>query len=121
MLIPNIGRASTKRAYTTVELDQTFTHLHQVPNFGIILPQSFDMAKYKQLYRAGRIDYAEQKLSRNTSINYQNEIGKSISPLFGSKKSHSVPGFAGKHKQNTEVTIQPQSNNIPNNNIFNII
>ena len=43
----------------------------------------------------------------------------SISPLFGPKKTLSVPGFAGKHKQNTELTIQPTDT--PNNNILSII
>ena len=67
----------------------------------------------------GRIDYAKQKLSRETIINYQNEIGKSMSPLFGPKETFSVPGFAGKYKQNTELTIQ--QTNRPNKTILSII
>jgi len=56
--------------------------------------------------RAGRINYLQQKLSRETIINYQSKIGKSMRLLFGPKKTLSGCGFAGKHKQNTELIIQ---------------
>ena len=66
-----------------------------------------------------KIDYGKQNLPRETIINYQNEIGKSMSPLFGPKDTFSVPGFAGKYKQNTELTIQ--QTDTPNNTILSII
>ena len=42
-----------------------------------------------------------------------------MSPLFGPKEMFSVPGFAGKYKQNTELTIQ--QTNTPNKTILSII
>ena len=117
LLVPNIGRARTKRTYTKVDFDQTASHIHHAPDFGILLPQSFDMAKYERLDRAGRIEYAKQKLTRETIINYQNEIGKSMSPVFD-VNIKSVPGFAGVRKQETELTIQSIE---PDKNILSII
>ena len=98
LLVPNIGRARTKRAYTKVDFDQTASHMHHARIWVLYYPQSFDMAKYEQLDRAGRIEYAKQKLPQETIIKYQNEIGKSMSPVF-SANTKSVPGFAGVRKQ----------------------
>jgi hypothetical protein len=75
------------------------------------------MAKYERLDRAGRMEYAKQKLHRETIINYQNAIGKSMSPIFG-VNTKSVPGFTGVRKQDTELTIQSTKSNI---NILGII
>ena len=47
LLVPNIGRARRKRPYTKVEFDQTASHMHHAPDLGIVLPQDFDMAKYR--------------------------------------------------------------------------
>jgi hypothetical protein len=80
--------------------------MHYAPDFNIPLPSNFNMSHYMNLDRAGRINYAQQKLSRETIINYQNKIGKSMCLLFGPKKTLSVSSFAGKHKQNTELIIQ---------------
>jgi len=63
LLVPNSGRARRKRAYNRVEYEQTASHMHHAPDFNIPLPSDFDMANYMSLDRAGRIDYAEQKLS----------------------------------------------------------
>ena len=119
LLVPNPGKVRTKRNYNRVEFEQTASHIHHAPDFNIPLPSDFDMSHYMNLDRAGRIDYAKQKLSREIIISYQNEIGKSMSPLFGRKKTFSVPGFAGKYKQNTELTIQ--QTDTPNNTIISII
>ena len=119
LLVPNPGKARTKRNYNRVEFEQTASHMHHAPDFNIPLPSDFDMSHYMNLDRAGRIDYAKQKLSREIIISYQNEIGKSMSPLFGPKETFSVPGFAGKYKQNTELTIQ--QTNTPNKTILSII
>ena len=117
LLVPNIGRARTKRAYTKVDYDQTAAHVHHAPDLGIVLPQDFDMAKYEKLTRADRIEYAKQKLPRETIINYQNAIGKSMSPVFGVKTT-SIPGFGGVRKYETELTLQSIK---PNTNILGII
>ena len=69
-----------------IEFEQTVSHMNHAPDFNIPLPSDFDMSHYMNLDRVGRIDYAEQKLSREIIISYQNEIGKSMSPLFGPKK-----------------------------------
>ena len=119
LLVLNPGKAYTKRNYNRVEFEQTASHMHHAPDFNIPLPSDFDTSHYMNLERAGRIDYANQKLSREIIISYQNEIGKSMSPLFGPKKTFSVPSFAGKYKQNTELTIQ--QTNTPNNTFVSII
>ena len=119
LLVPNAAKARTKRDYNRVYFDQSASHMHHSPDFDISLPADFDMNKYKSLDRAGRIAYAKEKLPRETIINYQNEIAKSMSPLFGTKKTLSVPGFAGKDKRNTELTIQQKD--IPDKNIISII
>ena len=119
LLVPNPGKARTKRDYIRVEFEQTASHMHHAQDFNIPLPSDFNMSHYMSLDRAGRIDYAKQKLSQETIINYQNEIGKSMSPLFGPKETFSVPGSAGKYKQNTELTIQ--QTNTPNKTILSII
>jgi hypothetical protein len=93
--------------------------MHHASDLNIPLPSDFDMVHYKNLNRADKIDYAKQKLPRETRINYQNEIGKSMSPLFGPKETFLVPGFAGKFKQNTELTIQ--QTDTPDKTILSLI
>lgn len=118
LLVPNPGKARTKRNYNRVEFEQTASHMHHAPDFNVPLPSDFDMSHYMNLDRAGRIDYAKQKFSRESIISYQNEIGKSMCPLF-EKKTISIAGFAGKYKQNTELTIQ--QTDTPNHTILSII
>jgi len=119
LLVPNPGKARTKRNYHRVEFDQTASHMHHAPDLNIPLPSDFNMVHYENLNRADKIDYAKQKLPRETIINYQNEIGKSMSPLFGPKETFLVPGFAAKFKQNIELTIQ--QTDTPNKTILSII
>lgn len=118
LLVPNLGKARTKRNYNRVEFEQIASHMHHAPDFNIPLPSDFDMSHYMNLDRAGRIDYAKQKFSRESIISYQNEIGKSMCPLF-EKKTFSVADFARKYKQNTELTIQ--QTDTPNHTILSII
>jgi hypothetical protein len=75
------------------------------------------MAQYLAADRKGQIEYAKQHVSRETIIEYQNAIGKSMSPVFG-VKTMSIPGFAGVRKYETELTIQRIK---PNMNILGII
>lgn len=111
LLIPNTGRLRKKRTHTKVEFDQTAVHIHHAPDFGISLPAKFDMNKYLSLDRAGRLDYANKSLPRETIINYQNEIGKSLCSIFNiGGKTILVPGFAGKQKIGTELTIEQKPN-----------
>jgi len=117
LLVHKIGRAGNKRDYTKVDFDQTASHIRHVQDFGIVLPQGLDIAKYKRFDRAGRIEYAKQKLPQETFINYQNAIGKSMSPIFG-VNTKSVQCFAGIRKQEAELTIQSTK---PNTNILGII
>ena len=119
LLVPNAAKARTKQDYIRVEYDQTASHIHHAPDLGISLPANFDMTKYNNLDRAGKIAYAKEILPQEIIIAYQNEIAKSMSPLFGTKKTISVAGFAGKHKQNTELTIQ--QTNVPDSTILSII
>jgi len=107
LLIPNVGRFRQRRPFTRVEYDQTASHIHHAPDFNIALPANFDMKKYIRMSRADRIAYANQMLTRETIINYQNEIGKSMCPIFGPlENTFSVPGFAGKNKIGTELTFR---------------
>lgn len=82
---------------------------------GIELPASFDMGMGK----ADRIEYAKANLPRETIIHYQNEIGKSLQPIFGIK-TNTVPGTAGKFKNNVELTIQ-QNPRKPNHNRLSVV
>jgi hypothetical protein len=119
LLIPNTGRLREKRPYTNVEYDQTAAHMHHASDFDIKLTLDFNMAKYERLDRTGRLDYVNQKLPQETVINYQNAIGQSMCPLFNIPgKTTSVPGFAGKHKIGTELSIQQSPNGI---NMLSII
>ncbi len=93
--------------------------MHHAADFNISLPSDFDTTHYMSLHRADRINYAKQKLSRETIIHYQNEIGKAMSPRFGPKQTFAVPGFAGKFKQNTELIIQ--QTNTPDKSIISMI
>ena len=102
MLVPNNARNRPKRTFFKVEFDQTSTHLHHSEELGILLPKDFNMEQYLAADRKGRIEYAKQHVSRETIIKYQNSIIKAM--LQGDPTP--VPGFAGKFKQNTELTIQ---------------
>ena len=113
LLIPNTGRLRKKRTYTKVEYDQTAAHMHHASDLDIQLPSDFNMAKYESLDRAGRLDYVNQNVPREIVINYQNAIGQSMCPIFNIPgKTVSVPGFAGKHKIGTELTIQQRPDSI---------
>jgi len=63
-----------------------------------------DMAYYKNLKRAGKIQYARSKLSRSTIISYQNEIAKQLIPVYN-PNTYSVGGIAGKKKVSTQLLI----------------
>lgn len=92
-----------KRSLNRVEYDQTASHLHHAPDYGIQLPPDFNMATYKALNKADKIQYAKQHVSPETIIAYQNVIGMSMNPLFG----------AGKNRVNVGLVIQqiPKTNN----------
>ena len=111
LLIPNTGALKKKRAYTKVEFDQTATHMHHAPDFGIPLLANFDMNKYQSMDRAGKLAYVEKMLPRETVIRYQNEIGKTLCPIFNIPgTNYAVSGFAGRRKINTDLTIQQMTN-----------
>ena len=119
LLVPNMGYMAKRRPFSKVEYDQSATHAHHRPDLGMSLPKDFDIAEFLELDRAARIAYAEQKLVREGIIEYQNEIAKSISPIFGGRAdTHVVPGFAGVRKQETALTIRRVA---PENNIIGII
>ena len=119
LLVPNQSQTRRRRPYTSIKFDHTAAHIHHAPELGILLPSNFDMAEYIKRDRAGRIAYAKEMLPRETIIAYQNALGKAMSPLFGQKKTISVPGFAGVNKINTELTIQ--LGNKPDSNLISII
>lgn len=111
------------RTHTKVDYDQTASHVHHIGVFNIPLPADFDMAYYMKLNRLDRINYAKNKLPKETLIQYQNEIGKSMSPKFTefTTMKRPIPGFAGKRKYPTELTLEGKRNNNVNDNVVSII
>jgi hypothetical protein len=106
LFIPNLGSTQFQGIWKPirVEFDQTASHIHHAPEFGIKLPDNFDMVYYKSLNRRGRIEYAKSKLPRSLIISYQNEIGKNLTTVFNSN-TYSVGGAAGKRKVPTQLII----------------
>lgn len=99
LLIPDTGPLAS--GIIDVVYRQTKTHLHHAPELGIKLPSDFDIAKYKARSTAGRLQYATEKVPRETIIVYQNKIAEAISePVI------SVPGFAGKQKTDVKIKIK---------------
>jgi hypothetical protein len=81
--------------------------MHHAKEFGIELPENFDMTKYDSLDNPGRVEYTKKHVPRDTVIRYQNEIGKSMCPIFNIRgRTTSVPGFAGVFKTPTELQIE---------------
>ena len=66
--------------------------------------------------KADRIEYVKANVPREVIIAYQNEIGKSLQPIFGIK-TYTVPGTAGKFKNNVELTIQVNPSKADNNRL----
>ncbi len=67
------------------------------------------------------------QLPRETIIRYQNEIGKSLCPIFGPAPKDGrkpdflvVPGYAGKEKIDTEIRVAPKRDN-PNSFMLGIV
>lgn len=111
LLIPNIDSNHNRRPFNQIKYDQAASHLHRANEFGIQLPQSFDMFKYNALpTKFDKIKYAKQYVSPEIIISYQNGIGLAIKPIFGIEATtHAVRRFAGKHNINVGLVIQ----NIP--------
>lgn len=108
ILVPNIDTTRTMpgRSLNRVEYDQTASHLHHAPDYGIQLPPDFDLVKYKALLtKADKIAYAKQHVSPETIISYQNAIGMSMNPTFRTK-TYGIRGFAGKNRANVGLVIQ---------------
>ena len=115
LLVPNIDTTRTMpgRSLNRVEYDQRASHLHHAPDYGIQLPPDFDMVKYKDLSKADKIAYAKQRVSPEIIISYQNAIGISMNPIFGTK-TYGLRGFAGENRANVGLVIQQ----IPKTNKF---
>lgn len=78
------------------------------------------MTKYNNLDRVGKIVYAKENLPRETIIAYQNELAKSMSPLFETKKTMLVPEFtqiSGTFETDIEqiTPTDAHTNNVNNN------
>ena len=68
------------------------------------------MEKYMKLDTAGRVQYTKEQVPRDTVIQYQNELGRSLCDIYNiNGRTSSVPGFAGKRKVETELKIQQKS------------
>ena len=85
---------------TRIEFDQTASHIHHAPDFGIKLPSNFVMTKYRNLsYKPDRIAYAKKNLSKEIITFYQYAIAESMQPMFGKTTSTThIPGMAGRWK-----------------------
>lgn len=75
-----------------------------MPEFGISLPDNFNMPYYLTLNRSGKIAYAKKMLPHTTIISYQNEIAKQLSPVFN-PNTYSVEGIAGQQKVPSQLVI----------------
>lgn len=107
LLVPNQDSTSNIRKFNRVEYDQVASHLNHAKEFGVPMPPDFDMVKYQSLSKSDRIEYAKKHLSPGTIISYQNAIGRSMKPIFGTgSTTHTVRGFAGKHRTNVGLIIQ---------------
>jgi hypothetical protein len=106
-LDPNLGNTKFESVdkYIRVEFQQTTTHIHHAPEFGISLPDNFNMAYYRNLDRSGKIAYATKMLPRSTIISYQNEIAKGLTPVFN-PNTYSRDGIAGQQKVPTQLIIE---------------
>ena len=114
LLVPNIDVTRLKRGQTfnRIEYDQTATHLHHAPEFGIELPPGFDLQNYRNMNKNDRIAYVKEHVPQETIISYQNAIGLSMTPQFGTGlTTRSFRGIAGVYKQDISVVAQT----IPNN------
>jgi hypothetical protein len=83
--------------FIRVRFDQIATHLHYAHEFGIILPDNFDMPYYQKLGRASKIAYAKKMVLRNTIIIYQNEMAKRLTLIYNqniySKEGNKLPSL----------------------------
>jgi hypothetical protein len=107
LLVPNLGNTKFESVdkYIRVEFQQTATHIHHAPEFGISLPDNFNMAYYRNLGRSGKIAYATKMLPRSTIISYQNEIAKGLTPVFN-PNTYLRDGIAGQQKVPTQLIIE---------------
>ena len=90
-----------KDQFIKVGPEQTKTHLRYADDLGINLPGNFAMNHYENLDREGRIEYADKHVSRETIIDYQNEIGKAMTV----DDTIYVDGFVGKYKKDADLKI----------------
>ena len=107
LLVPNLGNTKFEGVGKSirVEFQQTATHIHHAPEFGISLPDNFNMAYYRNLGRSGKIAYATKMLPRSTIISYQNEIAKGLTPVFN-PNTYLRDGIAGQQKVPTQLIIE---------------
>lgn len=91
-------------SFIRVEFDQTASHMHHAPDFGIDLPNNFDMNYYNTLKRRDKIAYAKKVLSRETIISYQNEIAKQLTPVYN-PNTEAVLGIAGRQKVQSQLIL----------------
>jgi len=114
LFVPNLGNNKFQglNKPIRVEFEQTATHMHHAPDFGIVLPDNFDMAYYKSLNRQGKIRYAKRVLPRDLIISYQNEIAKKLIPVYN-PNTYSKEGMAGQQKVPTQLIISPPRDTFP--------
>jgi len=96
--IPSLSVEGTNEQVTAWSVAK---HAHHGPDFGINLPDNFDMNHYENLDREGRIEYADKHVPRETIIDYQNEIGKAMTV----DDTIHVDGFVGKYKKDVDFKI----------------
>ena len=83
LLIPNIDPICARNPFNRIEFDQSASHLHDAPEFGVELPKDFDMSKYKALpTKLDKIKYAKQHVPPEIIISYQNAMGLAMSSSF---------------------------------------
>jgi hypothetical protein len=116
LFVPNLDSTSKtmkNRKFNRVDYDQTASHMHHAPDHGIQLPADFDMRAYEQKDKAGKIEYAKEKLTKKDIIAYQNKLAQSMSLKFN-QKTLALRGSAGIRQADVGLVFQKISN--PNKN-----
>lgn len=109
LLVPNTGLARENNKSTTVAFEQTASHMHHAEELGIPLPSNWDAKKYLAMDRADRVNYAIEHAGPDLITKVQNQIGRSMSPIFGIPgTTQKVIGKAGTNQVPTQLNIQRQ-------------
>ena len=67
-----------EHTYFQVQFDQTAGHVHHLKDLSLEEPQDFDWVEYLARDGRGKAAYAKENMSKDSIIEYQNELAKEI-------------------------------------------